>query len=361
MDNYQSYDSVTDMADELPAGEDRILLREKAINLADLSGVEQLQFEARMQYVRDISDDGGFEEKHFTVFPWLLSYVGSKGSYTDKWNVLWYYKWILLSMPQYPAISKQQIEAALHDLKKHYLNFGSNEKVFHQYAYTLYQQNLGEAELGKLHYKKWIKFKKRDPLDDCPACILNRQITYLSEESGSLEESLRLAEPILSGKLRCKHVPKATYFRLILPVMQSGDQELCAHFVKQLGKQLSQSKYAGNAYNAHALIIYFTKNGEYATAIKWFEKYFTSAYAHKNMHARFFFYVAATYLFTHVNKDTIKLKLHSKSPFYNNSNTYQVPLLANRFDTESNHLATLFNKRNGNDYFSRKKTELLNL
>lgn len=359
MDNidYQNYEAVADMADSLPIGKERILLREKAVSIADLHGNEYQQYDARMEYMEDVSDDGSFPEKYFTIFPWLLAYVEKNDSGYERQRVLWYYKWVIGIMPEFAAVTRAQMEHALLDLKKRYADFGSTDKVYHDYSRDTYML-LGDSEKSLEHHQLLANFKKRDDLDDCEACVLNRAITFHTR-LGTLEEALNVADPILSGKKRCTHVPKDTYSTLLLPLLQKGMTEMAADIAGKLVKVLAKMKYAGNYKNAEDLIIYYTILGEQTKALKLFEKYFPMAWENKEQSGKFFFYVAAIFLLQKISKPTLKLKMPPKAPFYKSDNNYAVSDLLAWLDKETDTLAALFDKRNGNDLYSRKKAQTL--
>lgn len=352
-----SFDSVNDLADSLPYGPERTKLREKAIGLADMSGTERQQFEVRKDFVNDLCMDGSFTEKYFTVFPWLLNYAKKSGEDDDKTTVLWYYKWVISDMPEFPSVTKSQIERALEDLRVRYLEFGSNEKVYHDYAAEIYLM-MGDYERCRFHQERWRKFKNRDHLDDCEACIRSRNVVR-EVKMGTLEKALKLAQPILKRRLQCTHVPKATWVHLLLPLLQHGREEEAAEFAAKIYKALSGSKFSGDSYYAYSLIIYYARQKDFGKAVKLFEKYFRLDLPHKNLYRRFFLYVAAQYLFTVYKKESIRLKLPPKTPFYRADSTYAVAVLREWFDKETDAIAALYDKRNENDVVSAEKRKLL--
>lgn len=358
-DDLNTFQSVNDMADTLPYGRERTALREKAINLADLSGDERQQFEARKEFVNDVSNEGGFSEKYFTVFPWLLNYAHQKGTDDDKMIVLWYYKWIVSEMPEFPAVTKTQITNALEDLRKRYIEYGSNEKVFHQYAADAYML-IGENEKSKYHYDRWKRFKNRDYLDDCPACVVNRAVHW-EASLGTVEDALKVAQPVLKGRLVCTHVPKGTYSYLLLPLVRNDKPQLADMYAEKLYKLLLSSKYGGDNFHAHTVMIYYAKQEDFTRSVKLFEKYMKIGEGQKNLYSRFYFYLGALYLFSRIKKDTIKLKLPPKNPLFSADNTYETAALREWFDHETDAIAALFDKRNENIMVSMQKKELLAL
>lgn len=357
--DYTSYESIDTLARSLPYGPERTALREKGINVADLSGDARQQFEARKQFVEDVSDDGGFTEKYFVVFPWLLNYARQHGDEADRMTVLWYYKWVINTMPEIPAVTKSQMERALEDLRVRYLEYGSSEKVYHDYACQTYMY-IGESKKSKYHHQQWKKFKNRDYLDDCEACVINREVDFYCR-LGKVEDALKIGKPVLTGKLRCSHVPKTTYSHLLTPLIKENNEQLAEEYAEKLHKALMKKKYGGDNSYVYPAMIYFSKQGDFARAIKLFERYMKMDVEQKNVFRRFYFFVGALYLFTKLDKESIKLQLPRKVEFYKATNTYEVAMLRDWFDKKTDEIAALFDRRNENSMISDEKKNLMAL
>jgi hypothetical protein len=358
-DNYDDYDSLNEMAEDLPYSKERSMLREKALNLADILNDEQKQFQARINYVNDVCLEGSFPEKFLTVFPWLLSYIGKNKESDDAMTVLWYYKWVIMIMHEFPSISKQQIENALEDLRKKYNEFGSTDKVYHDYSREAYH-NLGDYEKSAFHHQKHQAFKKRDHLDDCEACVLNRIVTFYIV-TGDMKEALKRAKPILTFKKTCTHIPKDTYTNLITPLLLQKEYELASDFAEKLEKSLKRSKYGGNITNVYPLILNHCVHSRLTNAIKLFEKYFGDVFMAKAPERRFYFYCAGINMLTKVEKRTLKLKLPQSFSLYNKDNVYEVSVLTEWLEEETDKIAAMFNKRNGNDKHTKEKAKILSI
>lgn len=357
--DYSTYESIDELASSLPDGPERIALREKGINLADLSGDKRQQYEARKEFIEDVSHDGGFTEKYFIVFPWLLDYAQKHGTDDDKMYVLWYYKWVISTMPEVPSVTKTQIERALEDLRVRYLDYGSNEKVYHDYACQAYMY-IGENKKSKHHHQKWSRFKNRDNFDDCVACVINRDVDFQAR-LGNLEDALKAGQPVLTGKRRCTHVPKTTYSNLLVPLMKAGNEELSEKYAEKLYKALMAKKFGGDNSYAHTVIIYFSRKRDLSRAIGLFERYMQMDAGQKNLFKRFYFFTGSLYMLKKLRKETIKLKLPKKSPLYREDNTYEVSTLIKWFDEQTDAIAALFDKRNENDMVSKEKEQMLAL
>jgi hypothetical protein len=358
-DNYDDYESLNDMAEDLPYSKERSLLREKALKIADILNDEQKQFEARINYINDVCSEGSFPEKYLTVFPWLLSYIGKNKESEDTMTVLWYYKWVIMIMHEFSSISKEQIENALEDLRKKYTECGSTDKVFHDYSREAYH-NLGDYEKSAFHHEKHSTFKKKDQLDDCEACVLNRIVTFYII-TGNIDEALKRARPILTFKKTCTHIPKDTYTNLITPLLIQKKYDLASDFAEKLEKALKKSNYGGNITNVYPLILNHCVHSRISNAVKLFEKYFGHVLLAKSPERKFNFYCAAVNMFKKVEKTTIKLRLPQDFPLFNKDNVYEITALIEWLEEESGKIAAVFDKRNGNDKYKKEKLKLLSI
>ncbi|MES2774314.1 MAG: hypothetical protein V4722_09025 [Bacteroidota bacterium] len=357
--NYQDYDALDQMAWGLPQGRERTLLREKAVTVADMSNDEAQQYEARINYINDLCEDGSFPEKYLTVFPWLMAYVEKRKDPQDLQTVLWYYKWVVMIMYEYPVLSRVQIENALLDLKKKYNQYGSTDKVYHDYARETYLY-LGDYEKSRYHHHLHSGFKKRDKLDDCAACVLNR-VTFFHMVAGDMDDAIKQAAPIFTGKKACTHVPKDTYTNFLIYSLLRNRTELANGYAEKLVKELSRSKFGGNFKNIYPLLVYYARLGEITKALRFFEKYFFNAFDTRGLDGKFHFYLGALYLLGKIVKPTVRLKIAQKIPFYNSTSIYDVAMLIKWFDAETDRLAALFNTRNGNTKYSDVKIAILGM
>ncbi|MFT3680456.1 MAG: hypothetical protein QM791_09305 [Ferruginibacter sp.] len=357
--DYSDYDSLNRMAEKLGYSKERSLLREKAMNIADTLNDERKQFDARITYVNDVCMEGSFPEKYLAVFPWLLAYAGKSKSGFDKMQVLWYYKWVITLMPEFPTVSKRQIEAALDDLRVKYREYGSTDKVFHDYSREI-NILMGDLDKSTVHHQQHIAFKRKDKLDDCDACVVNR-VVYYHIATGNIEEALKKAKIIFNGKKNCTHVPKDTYANFIVPFLIRKEYDKAEEFSENLEAELKKVKHGANYKAACPLMLNHLVHKRTANAVKLFDKYFANAFDAKAMDGKFRFYVAGAALFTNIERETIKLKLSKNFPHYNTQNTYNVKFLTDWLDTESGKIAALFDKRNGNDKYKSDKASFLSL
>lgn len=361
-DYKQTYRNLIDSAESLPYGDERVAVMEKAIALADLHQDEDLQFKSRLQYVREVQEAGGFPEKYMAVFPWLLAYIDKNNAFWESYQVLWYYKWVTGTMTSFPSISKKQIVDALEDLKRRYRQVTGSDLVYHDCCRSIYG-DLGDWEEATKHQEAIEKLHSREILRDCKACVLNSDVTYLVG-IGKVEESLKVATPILEGELSCRSVPHTTYRRFIPELVYLNRHEEAMEMAKKLFSLLKDDD-RDDYTKGYTLLGFMGITQNFDKGLTFFEVHFPNAFMVRSKWSKYHFYLHARLFFDQLKQHSatqeIELKLPTKHLLYNAKNTYSLENLIAWFDKEIAEIEAAFNARNGNDYFTKKKNFVANL
>lgn len=355
MEDYKlTYEKLLEDAKALPYSEARVAIIEKAMQLVDLHQDERLQFKIRLTYIREVQEAGGFAEKYVVIFPWLLAYVDKTQSYWDKYEVLWYYKWVIGCMPNFPNISKTQIENALLDLRNRYREVSHSDFVYHSYARDTYI-DLGCVEEAKAHQREIEQISGFEILSDCKACVLNHQVGYLVA-IGEIQEAITTAAPLLNGELSCRSVPQSTFTRLIPHFLLLKRHEEATDMANKLQEKIDKND-RDDYGKVYTLLGYMAVMKEYEKGISLFQDYFEHAWRVKSKWGKFHFYVYAAFLFRevlkHTNQTHIEFVLSSKFPFYSPDNQYEISFFLRWLEKEIKEMEAAFNNRNGNERFSK--------
>src|SRR5262249_38846664 len=150
------------------------------------------------------------------------------------YQLLWRYKWILDSAPDYPQIGRQQIADMLADMERRYRAFGSGMHPVHQTARELYRL-MGDLPAATAAHAN-VLLCVRDTLSNCTACEEHAQVKFYLD-TGRPATALRKAEPIVAGRVSCAEVPHTTYCYLLLPLVFAGQPDLAAQY-HRLGTRL---------------------------------------------------------------------------------------------------------------------------
>lgn len=352
-DYKQTYQNLLTEADALPASEARVSIIERAMQLVDLHQDERLQFKIRLRYIREVQDAGGFAEKYVAIFPWLLAYTERTESVWDKYEVLWYYKWVIGCMPNFPSVNKTQIESALLDLRDRYREMSSSDLVYHNYARDTYT-DLGDFEQAKAHQLEIEAIGGHDILSDCKACTLNSYVSYLVAIR-EVPKAIVAAQPLLEGSLSCRTVPQSTFTRLIPEFLLLKRYKEAMGMASKLLKKIKKEE-RDDYGKVYSLMGHMAVMRKYEKGLSLFKDFFENAWRVKSKWGKFHFYAYSVFLFREILKNTeitkFEMILPPNFPLYAADNQYDLQLFFNWLEKELKEIETAFNKRNGNTYFS---------
>lgn len=204
----------------LPRGTVRLDALNNAITEADAANAHQWRFYFRYEYLQESI----FHEDNFKAiirFPELLAVFDEhpeleEDNYHD---MMWAYKLILENLPEYYQITLEEIERYYEDYKKRCEKYGISLRVYHMKKSKFYRHL--NPELARKHYDAYTRCK-RDSSSDCHACETDSEM-QLMLDLGDEEEAMRLARPLLEGKLHCAEVPHVTYGALAEYYLYKGD------------------------------------------------------------------------------------------------------------------------------------------
>jgi hypothetical protein len=326
----------------------QIALAEEAVRLADLCGDEQLQAEARSELI-SATTFGGEKEKSLVAYAWLLKKFDENPEVVDVYELMWRYKWILGGLYDFPSISRARIDAIFADAMKRYQQLGiSLRPIYGELCYL--ETFSGNYEKGEEYYYKWLT-EPVDSFADCYACEVNKQVECFAE-LGADETVLKVAEPILEGKLKCGEVPHLTLGAVLLPLLRQNKVELAAEYFTKGYKLVSKNKEFLPTISQQ--IEFLVMTGKTNKALNLFERHFIWAIETKNLERKYGFFRAGVILFSLLEDDTLKLNLPKIYKGFREDGNYQLTNLFEEFYAEANRIAELFDTRNGNDKYKFK-------
>lgn len=132
--------------------------------------------------------------------------------YYKLYDYMWYFKWILPDIPNSMSVSKEMIDSANDMMHYYYTNLNISLAMYYK-TIMLQNINMGQIEQAKENYKLWQE-SSDDVMSDCEACEITEQVNYYCFV-GEYEEALKIAKPILDGKLTCAEVPHITYSHVL--------------------------------------------------------------------------------------------------------------------------------------------------
>lgn len=336
-------------------GDTKIMLLEEAARIADICGDLKLAADAREHLVQ-AATFGGAPEKALVAYSWCLAQYDRRGDEAvkeglDLERLLWMYKWILTNIASFPQIGKSQIEEMLNDMAARYRRAGFSLRpnyMLHNRIYKFWD------EQQAAYYFRKAQETYRDSASDCAACELDDEVSFALREKKDTE-ALRLAVPIIQGRLRCGSIPKITFAELLLPLVRLGrlDEAVSLHLQ---GYRLIAPAAKGYISSVAEHITFLVVTENFDRAVRIFEKHLTDASSLADLATKFDYYLASWLLLDTLaerNRATLTLRLPPTLEVYEDGGTYDTASLARWFMAQAETLAARFDARNESDYFTR--------
>jgi hypothetical protein len=350
--DYQSQiDALLAQAGELDDDIPKLLLLEEAVRLADTHGDTMLGFRVRQDLIHS-ANFGGSPEKALVAFSWCLAQLDRNPGQFDQARVLWQYKWVISDLLAFPQISLEQIHGALDDLARRYQAAGYNLRAIHKLRYRIARRTGRTGELRQ-HHRAWQK-TPRDAASDCPACDLSHEVAH-DFLLGRDQRGIDRAGPILTGNLRCATVPHNTLASVLLPLLRLGRLEEAAAYHRKGLRLIARNRSFIEDLGEHMVFLTLTDN--FGSAVKLLLRHLPWALECTALDDRFEFYLAARLLLerlAEMGQKPVALRLPRTFAAWQKGGKYDPEALAGWFDREALALAAQFDRRNGNDAFTRR-------
>lgn len=339
-------------------GDERVAAAEEAVRLADRLGELKVCFLARQELV-DASFWGGSPEKALVTYSWLLAQFDRNPGTFDESSLLWTYKWIVNSVCDFPQISKAKIYEMLDDMARRYTEAGRGLRVVEQHRYRAERFWGNREEAVRLYHAAALL--PPDDLSNCPACEVDERVSF-HVYMEDYERGLAEARPILEGGMQCRTVPHRTLSRFLVPLLRLGRRDEAREFHRR-GYPLVEGDKGLLTYVCDHLV-YLSLVGEDEKAADVLGSHYHFAERTTDLYHRYLFQRAA-WLFSETAAErggpAVRLPMPSTFPLFDEGGLYDARRLAAHFKRAAFDLASKFDARNGNDYFTRRLEETADL
>jgi hypothetical protein len=345
-------DDLLTRADGLRHGPAQITVVEEAVNLADRHNDVAAGFDTRLEFV-SAALFAGQPDRMLVAFAWMLAQFDLDPELYDSPRLLWQYKWVVNALPDFPQITRAQIEEMFADMERRYRAAGASMETifFKKRAVACKMGDLVAA--GEAH--RALAGLPRDDLSDCLACEMDAKVEYLFVQQ-EFEQGVEAAGPILRGRYTCSEVPQVTYAQLLAPLLrlERSDEAAQHHLVGY--KMIARNPVEFIPQLAeHLEFLALTDN--LPRAVRLFEKHLILALESPCPAWRFRFLLAAKLLcerLAEAGRDSVKLKLPEAFPVRTDTGQYRTTNLADWFTADLTDWAHRFDGRNGNDFFRQR-------
>ena len=128
MDHRDQIDELLQRANGMGHGKAQYALCDEAVRLADAHQDVEAGFHARQEYVKATMFSGQ-PDKMLVAFTWCLAQVDRDPERFDLYRLLWQYKWVVNALPDFPTITRRQIEEMFADMERRFLAFGATPQA----------------------------------------------------------------------------------------------------------------------------------------------------------------------------------------------------------------------------------------
>ena len=242
---------------QLPLGPARFTALDNLFRHADASGDLPFAFDARLNAVKDFYY-GGDPGRAFLAFSWCLSTFDREPVVATSYHahtLLWRFKWIVWSLPQFPDIPLDRTNAVLDDMQRRYQLSGHSLHAVYQHRW-LVAHHLGDLDQAQHWYDQMVT-ANRDRLSDCEACVPSTRARHLASV-GRDEEAIRIAEPVRHGG--CDEQPQWILTELLLPSLRTGRLDEAVHAHRDAYRRMRGDRHHLENIAQHLLFCGLTGN-----------------------------------------------------------------------------------------------------
>ncbi|MEM7230830.1 MAG: hypothetical protein AAF517_01565 [Planctomycetota bacterium] len=342
------FDDLLREASDLPYGDAKMSLLDRAVRMADAAQDLEKAYEARYEYVQ-AGHFSGFETESLVAFSWLLAQTDADPTRHSEVRLLWPYKWIISDLPNLPNVTFEKIEELFADFKRRYDKFGASPRTYH-YFRMLWQSHRGDHDAVRSEREKYRR-TDRDYHCDCDACEQNHEVT-VAIGLGDHAEALELAKPILAGGMNCATVPDTTYADILVPLVEREKYDLARHYHETGYRRVVGKRDFLSSIARH--LTYAARVGRFETCAEIIERHFSMADGTKSRIERFNFLIGVwVYAAKLRDSGTDFVPLRTElNVTRDSSGSVSTSALAQYAESELTSSAASFDKRNRTSSFA---------
>lgn len=328
-------------------GEARLNAIRDAMREADQEKDLQWQFWFRYDYLEE-SIFCGDRYYALIIFPELMQLFDANPVLQEdgrcSHSLLIAFKWIVEAAPEFPQISREQIDGYFREFKKRLRREGKSLSIYYMKRSLFYMHV--DMDVASMCFYRFLE----EPLDDISdgrALFHDQQVIYYLAVN-EYEKAMQAAKPIFDGKLRSNSLPQATYLDFVKYYMlhdRIDDALRCA--------KLILPRVNGDPYYHDAIGTLMTLYSVYdlPQAVSLFQRNYPDYLESKNPWLRVLFAIGASHLFDaleHSPEHKAKLRLPQ------NADPTET---AAQIRKTARELAEKFDARNGtNDFMNMLQT-----
>ena len=322
-------------------GEARLNAIRQAITEADLANDLHWQFWFRYDYVEESIFCG---DRYYALicFPELLKLYQEHGQLQENERIahsfLIAFKWIVEAAPEFPQISKDEIDSYFREFKKELRKQGKSLSGYYMKRCLFYMHV--DKDIAAMCFYRFLD----EPLDDSSdgkALYYDQQAEYYLHV-GEEEKALHAAKDIFDGKLISSCLPQATYHDFIAYYVKHRRFAEAAELSRRIEHRVNGDPYYHDIIGT-LLTLYAAHDPAHACTL--FNRNYPDFQMSKNPWLRVLFAIGASHLFEALQE---KPEFYNKIQHFNGS---EPAALGAKIRETAEDLARKFDARNGTDDF----------
>jgi len=319
-----------------------------AIALADEEQNLYWRFRFRFDYIEESIFSG---DRYFAMimFPELLSLYEKTPELQLNSNfsrdLLVCFRWIVEAAPEFPQISKSEIDDYFRLFKKMLIQQGKSLSIYYMKR-SLFYMHVDKA-IAAVDFYRFLDAPLDDVSDSKPLYYDQQAMYYLS--IGEEEKALEAAKLIFAGKLRSNALPQATYHLFIRYYLEHEQYAHAMHYAFLAEHRVLCDPYYLDIISTLMSLYSVTKPPQ---GVKIFAMHYELYQDSKNPHMRLLFAIGAYHLFHALNAEKHRsileeLRIARDEPLF-----AQPPeQIAAHYYQEADTAAKKFDARNGTSDF----------
>ncbi len=343
---HQLYAAFEDYERGLP----RLHAIRDAIRQADEAGDEDWRFQFRYEYLKE-SIFCGDRYYAMLIFPELLAlYDHSEHLQSDdefRFQMLVAFKWIVEAAPEFPQITKAEIDSYFRLFKKRLLENGCSLSIYYMKRCLFYLHC--DPSIAAMSFYRYLE-APLDAISDGRALYYDQQVIYYLS-IGEEERALRAAEPIVEGRMTSNALPQATYHEFLKFYLKNGKLSAAKAYADRMPPVVFQNPYYLDII-ATLMIYHGIEASEKGETL--FLDHLPLYQQSRNPAMRMHFAIGAAHLFRlfrRQGKLHIRTKISLPQEGSGAALTDSVQEISAFFEQDARNAAARFDTRNGTDDF----------
>ena len=332
----------------LARGEPRLKRIREAITEADQKNVLNWRFRFRYDYLEESIFCG---DRYFAmiIFPELLSLWEKHEilheDVTASHDMLICFKWIVEAAPEFPQISKTEIDGYFRLFKKLLLEQGKSMSIYYM-KHCLFYMRVDPA-IAAADFYRFLE-EPLDDISDGKALYYDQQVMYylsVDEE----EKALEAAKLIFAGKLKSNALPQATYHDFIRYYLEKEQYAHAVHYAFLTERRVMCDPYYLDIIGTLLSLYSITKIPD---GIRIFTMHYELYQLSKNPHLKMLFLIGAYHLFRAIDAEKYAGLLEELRNARNDK-IFELPpdQIAEHFYQLADSAVQKFDARNGTDFY----------